>query len=91
MGSLGLGIAGGVLSWNLLTWEGPPGSTRTAVYWVNVWSNYFGSDCDGSECMYEFFVGPIPFYTSVAYSLGPVAARLVRSRNHAENHPEAGG
>jgi hypothetical protein len=57
MGSWGLGIAGDVLSWNLLTWEGPPGSTRTAVYWVNVWSNHFGSDCDGSECMYEFFVG----------------------------------
>ncbi len=61
-----------VLCSNLLTWKGA-GPLNTPVYWKDVWDNYFGSDCGSSECMYEFLV-TIPFYTSVLYSVGWVAA-----------------
>jgi hypothetical protein len=73
-----------ILLWNLLTWKGA-GPPTTAVYWADVWADYFGSDCGGSECMYEVFV-TVPFYTSAAYSLGAVAVCLLRNRDVAEHH-----
>jgi hypothetical protein len=73
-----------ILLWNLLTWKGA-GPPTTAVYWEDVWGNYFGSDCGGSECMYEVFV-TVPFYTSVAYSLGAITVCLLRNRNVTEHH-----
>jgi hypothetical protein len=73
-----------VLLWNLLTWKGA-GAPTTALYWKDVWMNYFGEDCGGSECMYEVFV-TMPFYTSVAYSVGWAAVRLLRSGDVTENY-----
>jgi hypothetical protein len=40
----------------MLTWR--TGGFRP--YWKDVWNNYFGLDCGGSECAYEFFV-TVPF------------------------------
>jgi len=54
-----------ILLWNILTWN----TGGYGTYWRGVWDNYFGSNCGGSECLYEFFV-TVPFYTSSAYSLG---------------------
>ena len=64
-----------VLLLNLFTWTGygPPTTTR---YWMEAWSNYF-ADCGSSECLYWFLV-TLPFYTSVAYSLGWFSGRLFR-------------
>lgn len=50
----------GVLSWK-------NGGYRP--YWLDVWNNYFGSQCGGSECLYEWTL-TAPFYTSVAYTIG---------------------
>jgi hypothetical protein len=38
-------------------------------YWRDVWDNFFGAGCGGSECLYEFFV-TAPLYSSLAFSLG---------------------
>jgi hypothetical protein len=64
-----------VLLWNIFTWKN--GGYRP--YWPDVWHNYFGSDCGGSECLYELFV-TAPFYTSVAYSLGWIIKHLTDRR-----------
>jgi hypothetical protein len=61
-----------VLVWNVLTWK----SYTTRSNWADAWANYFGSDCGGSECLYEVFV-TAPFYTSIAYSLGWIAMRVL--------------
>jgi hypothetical protein len=64
-----------VLLWGISTWQtGGYGS-----YWHDVWDNYFGSNCGSSECLYEFFV-TVPFYTSLAYSLGWLAWGLVAAK-----------
>ena len=74
-----------ILVWNLLTWKGV-GPPITAVYWRDVWANYFGSDCGGSECLYEVFV-TIPFYTSVAYTFGWLFSGFLQRRKMAASHP----
>jgi hypothetical protein len=66
-------IPAGILVWNIFTWEAAP----SQLYWPDVWNNYFGSDCGGSECVYEVFV-TVPFYSSFAYALGSIATALVR-------------
>ena len=58
------------LVWNVLTWK-----NGGAPYWPDVWDNYFGSGCSGSECLYELFV-TMPFYTALAYSAGWIARRI---------------
>jgi hypothetical protein len=62
-----------ILLWNILTWK----NGGYSPYWRDVWNNYFGADCGGSECMYELFV-TAPFYTSVAYSLGWIVRNLAK-------------
>jgi hypothetical protein len=62
-----------ILVWNLFTWE----TGGVGPYWPDVWNNYFGSDCGGSECVYELFV-TAPFYTSLAYSLGWVTMHALK-------------
>jgi hypothetical protein len=64
-----------VLLWNLVMWTGygPPTTTQ---YWMELWSHY-SADCGSSECLYWLFV-TLPFYTSVAYSLGWLSGRLLR-------------
>jgi len=66
-------IPAGILVWNIFTWEAAP----SQPYWPEVWNNYFGSDCGGSECVYEVFV-TVPFYSSLAYALGSITTTLVR-------------
>ena len=72
-----------ILLFHVLTWEGASSATG-AAYWPDVWANYFGSDCGGSECLYEFFV-TLPFFTSLAYTLGWVVANLWRGRRIVAN------
>jgi len=64
-----------VLVCNLVTWRGA-GSLSSWAYWITVWDNYFG-DCGNSECFYKIFV-TVPFYCSVAYSLGWLCTTLFR-------------
>ena len=64
-----------ILLWNIFTWK----TGGYGTYWQGVWDNYFGSNCPGSECLYEFFV-TVPFYTSIAYSLGWLVWGLVASK-----------
>ena len=61
-----------ILLWNIFTWK----TGGYGAYWQGVWDNYFGSDCGGSECLYEFLV-TVPFYTSLTYSLGWLISGLV--------------
>jgi len=42
---------------------------------MNVWDNYFGSRCGGSECASEWLF-TAPFYTSVAYTAGWISKNL---------------
>jgi len=62
-----------VLIWNVLTWK-----NGRDPYWPDVWNNYFGSHCGGSECLYELFV-TMPFYTSLAYAVGWIGRRILKS------------
>jgi len=61
----------GVFSWNRY-----PGQ---ADWWKDMWDNYFGRNCGGSECVYEFMVTE-PFFTSLAYTLGACIA-IARTRS----------
>ena len=62
-----------ILVWNVFSWK----SYTTRSNLADAWANYFGSDCGGSECLYEVLV-TAPFYTSVAYSLGCIAKHVLR-------------
>jgi hypothetical protein len=42
---------------------------RTMSVYDSTWNTYFGSQCGGSECLYQLFL-TAPFYTGIAYSLG---------------------
>ena len=61
-----------LLVWNVFSWK--PYTSRSNL--GDAWANYFGSDCDGSECLYEVFL-TAPFFTSVAYSVGSIAMRVL--------------
>ena len=50
---------------NIFTWR--TGGFRQ--HWIDVWNNFFGSQCGSSECAYEVFV-TAPMYRSVAYIFG---------------------
>jgi hypothetical protein len=50
--------------------------------WQDAWANFFGRDCGGSECFYEWTV-TAPFYTSVVYTLGWIVARKSENRSAA--------
>jgi hypothetical protein len=58
-----------LLLWSAWDWHG------TLSKYDSTWDTHFGKDCGGSECLYQLFF-TVPFYTSVAYSLGAVAAWL---------------
>jgi len=60
-----------ILVWNVFLWKSYTNRSNLA----DAWANFFGSDCGGSECLYELFV-TAPFYTSVAFSLGWIAMRV---------------
>jgi hypothetical protein len=60
-----------VLVWNIFTWK----NGGYLPYWPDVWNNYFSSGAG----LYQLLV-TVPFYTSVAYSLGWLAVRLSRRR-----------
>jgi hypothetical protein len=49
---------------------------------MNIWNNYFGSGCGGSECAYEWLF-TAPFYTSVAYTVGWIFENLHRRKRQA--------
>jgi hypothetical protein len=63
-----------ILVWNLFTWNRYAGQI---YYWKDVWNNFIGSECSGSECLYEWTV-TAPFYCSLAYS---AVAILFRSKH----------
>jgi hypothetical protein len=54
---------------------------KTMSQYDSVWVTYFGSGCEGSECLYEALL-TAPFYSAIAYSLGALmsAVRLHRTR-----------
>jgi hypothetical protein len=60
------------LVWNVFSWKSSTSRSNLA----DAWANYFGSDCDGSECIYEVLV-TAPFYTTVAYSVGSIVMRVL--------------
>lgn len=60
------------LVWNVFSWKSYTSRSNLA----DAWANYFGSDCGESECLYEVLV-TAPFYTSVAYSVGSIAMRVL--------------
>jgi hypothetical protein len=51
----------------LLAWSA--WSNRTMAVWDSTWDTYFGRNCGGSECLYQVLL-TVPFYASIAYSLG---------------------
>ena len=61
-----------ILVWNVFSWKSYTSRSNLA----DAWANYFGSDCGASDCLYEVLV-TAPFYTSVAYSLGWIAMRVL--------------
>jgi len=60
------------LTYSAVSWQ------MTMAKYDSTWSTYFGTNCGGSECMYQFFL-TAPFYTALAYSVGALTARLRRS------------
>ena len=62
-------LPGGILLLNLISWQ------QTMSQYDSTWSTFFGTDCGGSECLYELFV-TVPFYTAVGYSIGAVIAHI---------------
>jgi hypothetical protein len=65
-----------ILFWNVFSWQ------RTFSQYNSTWSTFFGTDCGGSECLYQLSL-TAPFYTAVAYSAGAVIAHI-RSHNRKE-------
>jgi hypothetical protein len=61
-----------ILVWNVFSWKSYTSRSNLA----DAGANYFASDCGGSECLYEVLV-TAPFYTSVAYSAGWIAMRVL--------------
>ncbi len=61
-----------ILVWNVFSWKSYTSRSNLA----DAWANYFGSDCGDPECLYDVLV-TAPFYTSVAYSVGWIAMRLL--------------
>jgi hypothetical protein len=61
-----------ILVSNLLSWKSYTSRSNLA----DAWANYFGSDCGDSECLNELLV-TAPFYSSVAYSVGWIAMRVL--------------
>jgi hypothetical protein len=55
-----------ILVWNVLTWRSYTNRSNAADAWVN----YFGSDCRGSECLYELLI------TAPFLYVGRIYARL---------------
>lgn len=50
-----------------------------AHHWTRVWDNFFGRDCNDSECLYEL-IATAPFYTSLAYSIAAAICGALRSK-----------
>jgi hypothetical protein len=71
-----------VLIWNVFTWK----NGGSAPYWSDVWNNYFSSHCNGSECLYEFFV-TAPFLTSLAYTVGWIVKGCLGQHSLLKNRP----
>jgi hypothetical protein len=64
-------LAIGILSWNAFPGQGS--------WSKDVWDNYLGKNCGGSDCVYELALTE-PFLTSISYTLGACSA-IVRSRS----------
>jgi hypothetical protein len=61
------------LGWSAWSWH------QTASMYDHTWETYFGSQCGGSDCIYQLFLTG-PFYTSVAYSLAAAIEKIARAR-----------
>lgn len=68
-------IPGGLLLWSALSWQ------RSMAMFDSTWDTYFGSQCGGSECLYQLFL-TAPFYSSVFYSIGAFANYLAARRSY---------
>jgi len=51
----------------------PPAQTM-GQHLANLWTQVFGSDCGGTECLGQLFLG-VPFVGSVVYALTSVVLR----------------
>ena len=56
-------IPGFLLAWNVWSWN------REMSQYNSTWDTYFGTNCGGTECLYQVFF-TAPFYTAVFYSIG---------------------
>jgi hypothetical protein len=65
-----------ILLWNVTSWQ------RTMSQYDSTWGTFFGTECGGSECLYQLFL-TAPFYTAVAYSAGAVIAHVRGQRRKA--------
>jgi hypothetical protein len=59
------------LTWNAWVWQ------KSMSIYDSTWDTYFGSNCGGSECLYQLFL-TVPFYTALAYSAGALTTRKTR-------------
>jgi hypothetical protein len=67
-----------------LAWIVPAGCLLWSVWSLqhttgahdSTWNTYFGSDCGGSECLYQLLL-TAPFYSSVFYSIGALSRFIV--------------
>jgi hypothetical protein len=57
-------VPGSLLAWNAWYWQ-----HTGMVKYASIWDTYFGTNCGGSECLYQILF-TAPFYTAVFYSLG---------------------
>jgi hypothetical protein len=67
-----------ILLSSFLSWQ----SYSSRGRWEDAWATFFSGHCSGSECFYEWTV-TAPFYTSVVYTLGWIAARKSENRSAA--------
>jgi ABC-type dipeptide/oligopeptide/nickel transport system permease component len=64
-------VPSAILLYNLISSLADP---STGITWFI--ENYFTAGCGSTECLYELFV-TVPFYTSIAYSLGWMIHRRI--------------
>jgi hypothetical protein len=69
-------VTASILLSSVVSWR----SYSSLGRWQDAWANFFGHDCSGSECFYEWTV-TAPFYTSAAYTLAWIAGRKVEKRH----------
>jgi hypothetical protein len=59
------------------------------LFWPDIWNNFFGTQCGGSECLYEWTVTS-PLYCAASYSIAVALASTTRRAHPSRPQTVAG-